>query len=189
MTPKSDEKLPLVELHESEASPSQRSQTTRRQHPLQRRLPGLILVLVLFALFRAAFVVGHHYCPGKHIGPNHTYDDSPSVAGEGKLVNLEAHIMSKCPDAKDCLQMLVLPAMSRVSDKVNFTLSYIGKVDPNSDEVVCMHGGKFSLSQCTCSGSGSSTGAMLRMLSGTETLSHCKSCSHLSFYYTFSAGF
>lgn len=42
------------------------------------------------------------------------------------LVPLEAHIMSKCPDAQECLQMLVLPTMQRVIDKVNFTLSFIG---------------------------------------------------------------
>jgi hypothetical protein len=43
-----------------------------------------------------------------------------------ELVPLEAHIMSKCPDAKDCLKLLVLPTMQKVIDKVNFTLSYIG---------------------------------------------------------------
>jgi hypothetical protein len=42
-------------------------------------------------------------------------------------VALEAHIMSKCPDAKACLQLLVVPAMEKISDKVNFRLSYIGR--------------------------------------------------------------
>ncbi|KAL8817757.1 MAG: hypothetical protein Q9223_003466 [Gallowayella weberi] len=42
------------------------------------------------------------------------------------LVPLEAHIMSKCPDARDCLRDLVVPAMEQVVDKVNFTLSFIG---------------------------------------------------------------
>lgn len=42
-------------------------------------------------------------------------------------VALEAHIMSKCPDAKACLQMLVVPAMEQISDKVDFRLSYIGR--------------------------------------------------------------
>jgi hypothetical protein len=41
-------------------------------------------------------------------------------------VPLEAHIMSKCPDAQDCLSMMVLPTMERMHSKVNFTLSYIG---------------------------------------------------------------
>lgn len=42
-------------------------------------------------------------------------------------VALEAHIMSKCPDAKDCLQKLILPAMEQINDKVDFRLSYIGR--------------------------------------------------------------
>lgn len=55
------------------------------------------------------------------------------------LVPFEAHIMSKCPDAKDCLRSMVLPAMQRVYDKVNFTLSYIGTPTAN-DGVDCKHG-------------------------------------------------
>lgn len=42
-------------------------------------------------------------------------------------IPLEAHIMSKCPDAKDCLQKLVLPAMEHISDKVEFKLSFIAR--------------------------------------------------------------
>lgn len=45
----------------------------------------------------------------------------------GKTIPLDVHIMSKCPDAKDCLQQLVLPAMERISDKVDFQLSFIGR--------------------------------------------------------------
>ncbi|KAJ9669592.1 hypothetical protein H2201_000459 [Coniosporium apollinis] len=55
-------------------------------------------------------------------------------------VPLEAHIMSKCPDARDCLRDLILPTMQNASDKVDFTLSYIGKVYPHGDEVECKHG-------------------------------------------------
>lgn len=44
-----------------------------------------------------------------------------------RRVPLEAHIMSKCPDARDCLHDLVLPAMVNVSNLVDFKLSYIGK--------------------------------------------------------------
>ena len=54
-------------------------------------------------------------------------------------VPLEAHIMSKCPDARDCLRDLVVPAMERVVDAVDFKLSYIGKVD-DDDNIQCMHG-------------------------------------------------
>ena len=42
-------------------------------------------------------------------------------------VPLEAHIMSKCPDARDCLHDMILPAMQNISHKVDFKLSYIGK--------------------------------------------------------------
>jgi cytochrome c-type biogenesis protein CcmH/NrfG len=42
------------------------------------------------------------------------------------LVPLEAHIMSKCPDARDCLRDLIVPAMEKISDKVDFRLSFIG---------------------------------------------------------------
>ncbi|KAJ9613763.1 hypothetical protein H2204_014650 [Knufia peltigerae] len=48
--------------------------------------------------------------------------------------------MSKCPDARDCLRDLILPTMVEVSDKVNFTMSFIGSVDPKSDAVSCKHG-------------------------------------------------
>ena len=51
---------------------------------------------------------------------------APSPKSTPIKVPLEAHIMSKCPDAKDCLKDLVVPAMEKIYDKVNFTLSYIG---------------------------------------------------------------
>ncbi|KAK4450743.1 hypothetical protein QBC34DRAFT_379013 [Podospora aff. communis PSN243] len=54
-------------------------------------------------------------------------------------VPLEAHIMSKCPDARDCLRDLILPAMQKAHDKVNFTLSFIGRPTDN-DGVACKHG-------------------------------------------------
>lgn len=58
---------------------------------------------------------------------------------EKALVPLEAHIMSQCPDAQDCLVDFIVPAMQRISDKVNFTLSFIGDID--EDETVhCKHG-------------------------------------------------
>ncbi|KAK3939867.1 hypothetical protein QBC46DRAFT_386816 [Diplogelasinospora grovesii] len=59
---------------------------------------------------------------------------------QNALVPLEAHIMSKCPDAKDCLRELVLPAMQRVHDKVNFTLSFLGTPTDADDGVACKHG-------------------------------------------------
>lgn len=42
-------------------------------------------------------------------------------------IPLEVHIMSKCPDAQECLQNLILPAMEKISDKVDFRLSFIAE--------------------------------------------------------------
>ncbi|PKS09235.1 hypothetical protein jhhlp_003849 [Lomentospora prolificans] len=65
--------------------------------------------------------------------------DFPISRPARTLVPLEAHIMSKCPDARDCLRDMILPAMQRVHDKVNFTLSFIGTPSSN-DGVACRHG-------------------------------------------------
>lgn len=55
------------------------------------------------------------------------------------LVPLEAHIMSKCPDARDCLRDLIVPAMEQIVDKVDFKLSYIGSIT-NDNTIHCKHG-------------------------------------------------
>ncbi|KAL2264352.1 hypothetical protein VTK26DRAFT_5778 [Humicola hyalothermophila] len=64
----------------------------------------------------------------------------PSTDATSALVPLEAHIMSKCPDAKDCLRDLVVPTMQKAHSKVNFTLSFIGKPTDHDDGVACKHG-------------------------------------------------
>jgi Gamma interferon inducible lysosomal thiol reductase (GILT) len=53
-------------------------------------------------------------------------------------LNFNFHTRSKCPDALECLQQLLVPALSRTTSKVNFTLSYIGTL--SEDGVACMHG-------------------------------------------------
>jgi len=55
-----------------------------------------------------------------------TYYDDYTPVWNGR-VPLEVHMMSKCPDAKDCLHDMILPAMQKVGRKVDFKLSYIGK--------------------------------------------------------------
>ncbi|GFF42195.1 hypothetical protein IFM46972_06787 [Aspergillus udagawae] len=62
------------------------------------------------------------------------------VDSNNNKVLLEAHIMSKCPDARDCLQKLVVPTMVQISDKVDFGLSFIASVSNKSTDVVCKHG-------------------------------------------------
>lgn len=52
--------------------------------------------------------------------------DHPHGASANR-VPFEAHVMSKCPDARGCLQQLVIPAMEQISDKVDFELSFIAK--------------------------------------------------------------
>ncbi|KAK2731974.1 hypothetical protein FQN55_004302 [Onygenales sp. PD_40] len=64
----------------------------------------------------------------------------PVAAGEPKRVPLEAHVMSQCPDARDCLEKLIVPTMVQVHDKVDFRLSFIGTVSNSSSDVACMHG-------------------------------------------------
>ncbi|KAF3482216.1 uncharacterized protein GIQ15_04975 [Arthroderma uncinatum] len=57
-----------------------------------------------------------------------------------KKVPFEAHIMSKCPDAQDCLRQLVVPTMEQVHSKVDFKLSFIGEASNDSSAVSCLHG-------------------------------------------------
>lgn len=66
-----------------------------------------------------AAVVRHPHSPNSQISIF-------SHSNQSTLVPLEAHIMSKCPDARDCLRDLVVPAMEKISDHVNFRLSFIG---------------------------------------------------------------
>ncbi|KAL9126650.1 MAG: hypothetical protein Q9217_004326 [Psora testacea] len=62
-----------------------------------------------------------------------------TVSNATSRVPLEAHIMSKCPDARDCLRDLVVPAMEQVADKVDFKLSYIGSLTEDNT-IHCKHG-------------------------------------------------
>ncbi|KAK3390316.1 hypothetical protein B0H63DRAFT_111046 [Podospora didyma] len=112
-------------------------QRSRSMSPLRRSGPGrgrrALSAVVLFLGFAAIgrFLIWAHAQP--------TETTVLPMVSEHPLVPLEAHIMSKCPDAKDCLKQLVLPAMQRVYDKVNFTLSFIGTPTDN-DGVACKHG-------------------------------------------------
>jgi hypothetical protein len=129
--------------------------SSRRGRPL---LSLALLVLGLYAYY-------YHIRP---LGSNAPIPFRPygiavplqPVQPSSALVPLEAHIMSKCPDARDCLREMVLPAMQKVYDKVNFTLSFIGRyvillvlnkglASPSADTlsrptendgVACMHG-------------------------------------------------
>lgn len=91
-------------------------------------LAPVLLLIMLWSLFRAAFVFNHHYCPGKILSKQTNSEQIIVIDSANRtLIPFEAHIMSKCPDARDCLKDMVVPAMVQISDKVDFKLSYIGR--------------------------------------------------------------
>lgn len=96
-----------------------------------RLLVYIIAIIFAFLIITFAWPVRlSNYYP--HGRPETVRVQSTDVkSNETGLVPLEAHIMSKCPDAKTCLEELVVPAMEQVVDMVNFRLSYIGSVDDN----------------------------------------------------------
>jgi hypothetical protein len=91
----------------------------RRSRPLAIGFAAIALCYFLWTMFTPHFARLNCWvtAPGS---PEHPIISTKNV------VPFEAHIMSKCPDARDCLREMVLPTMQRVYDKVNFTLSYIG---------------------------------------------------------------
>lgn len=50
----------------------------------------------------------------------------PTTSGS---VDIDVFIMSKCPDAKDCVEQLIAPAMTALdfSPKINLNFEYIGR--------------------------------------------------------------
>lgn len=137
MTSSLDEKAQRYTFPDADLAEQHRSPCLRTERPIRRFVPAILLLITLISLFRSTSAATLHNSLQKGLG----HQRPPCPANEDHdLIPLEAHIMSKCPDARDCLQQLVLPAMANVSDKVNFKLSFIGTVDPGSDEVSCMHG-------------------------------------------------
>jgi Gamma interferon inducible lysosomal thiol reductase (GILT) len=130
------------------AAEDQQTTMARRSNSRSQRVLRIVfLALVVTLLMKGLASTFHRYMqPTPRIHPPHqpfqweTQVNSLGVDSSPSNVALEAHIMSKCPDAKYCLEKLVVPVMQRVHEKVNFTLSFIGRLDPNSDAVTCMHG-------------------------------------------------
>lgn len=104
-----------------EARSPLKKETGYKTHLLTRCIPALVVLAATYTLFRSFFVSQHHYTPGAF--PPFTGADDTSHA----KVELEAHGMSRCPDYADCLRQLIVPTMIQVGDKVNFTLSFIGR--------------------------------------------------------------
>jgi hypothetical protein len=116
-----DEKIPIdFAPAEKSVLPSKPLNRPRIKHFLS----AVLLTSVVLLLLRSIFV-----CHGTRTQSKELRRPSGSVQDvmETEKVALEAHIMSKCPDARDCLQQLVVPTMERVSDKVDFKISFIGR--------------------------------------------------------------
>lgn len=143
-----DEKLPQSD----ECSRPTQAPMKPCSRPARRFRPLLVVALVALCFYfyvRPAATFGILPQVTRATPTIYAADTQKAMANTKALVPLEAHIMSKCPDAKDCLRQLVLPTMQRVIDKVNFTLSYIGTPTEN-DGVDCKHGPEeCTLAHCT----------------------------------------
>ena len=118
------------------------------------RIVILFLLTLLIALWHLKDVQSSRYYKQEALVPAPKNVDSQRLSGEVTpsahlsttnstpwKVPLEAHIMSKCPDARDCIVDLIVPVMAGLpSEMVNFTLSYIGQVTDPDDGVDCKHG-------------------------------------------------
>ena len=95
---------------------------------MPRRTQSTLASIVLLALFVVAYVSLSSFNPWKpNLAAPLEQWGKVQPADSKKKIPLEAHIMSKCPDARDCLHDLILPTMQQVEDKVDFTLSFIGQ--------------------------------------------------------------
>lgn len=119
----------------SEQPPSEKMEKPSR--PAQRFRPLLAVAFVCLCVY--VFIRPIASFGALPVTSLHPSLQAPLAVSEHAPIPLEAHIMSKCPDARDCLKNLILPTMMRASDKVNFTLSFIGTPTEN-DGVACKHG-------------------------------------------------
>lgn len=120
-----------------------RARSFRRNRPLLNTIIIAVLIFLVYTFrpFSKYGSVSVSFRGGRTSSAHETDDSASATAAIVKApVPLEAHIMSKCPDARDCLKEMVLPAMMRVNSKVNFTLSFIGKPTDSNDGIACKHG-------------------------------------------------
>lgn len=111
--------------------------------PASSRLRRVLIILLILAI---ALPLGKYLSYSKILdvhpifGTRHPHNlsllntQTDSRMNQTELVPLEVHIMSKCPDARDCLRDLIVPTMERVSDEVDLKLSFIGRWVGGSDE-------------------------------------------------------
>jgi len=128
------EKLPVFD-----PPPAQVRAPCCRRSKRRRILPVLLLAIIglIYLTPLDPTVARLRHLAQDKLQPSHY---STSRIEDVTKVPLEAHIMSKCPDARDCLREMIVPAMEQIEDLVDFRLSIIGKLDPEDDSVHCMHG-------------------------------------------------
>ncbi|KAM4056768.1 gamma interferon inducible lysosomal thiol reductase (GILT) domain-containing protein [Hirsutella rhossiliensis] len=103
--------------------------------PTRTRPVVRLLLLLVFIVAVGFYTVARPFAWHPSFAP---VADGGALKKSG-LVPLEAHIISKCPDTRDALRQLILPAMQQVHDKVDFKLNYIGTPTAN-DGIECKHG-------------------------------------------------
>ena len=131
-----DEKL-AYRAHPSPPCPSISTSTSAsiptmnrsRNRPSQRVLYFYLLALLITSLllYHIEFLAPVIRSDKDYVHPSSSIDYIKGSSNETSRVALEAHVMSKCSDARDCLRDLVVPAMEKIGDKVDFQLSFIGE--------------------------------------------------------------
>lgn len=110
------------------ASPSSPPQDRLFSRISRRLLAILLLGLAVFVTVDWLGIVPGFKCLFGHHGERTTHGDGDgTVDNDSNKVSLETHVMSKCPDARYCLQQLVVPAMEQIGDKVDFKMSFIAR--------------------------------------------------------------
>lgn len=94
---------------------------------LSAGLCSLLLLKTGLPVTPMALIWRNHGALLNHQLPQVLPDVTRIMSDNVTKVPLEAHVMSKCPDARDCLRDFVVPAMEAIVDKVDFRLSFIGE--------------------------------------------------------------
>ena len=124
-----DEKL-AYSSHPSTNTPISMSTMIRPHSRPSRRVVSFYIVALLFCsllLYHIEVLTPVIRSDNNYLHPATSPNDLQISSNETVRVALEAHIMSKCPDARACLRDLVVPAMEKIGDKVEFQLSFIGE--------------------------------------------------------------
>ena len=93
---------------------------------------SIIVIIILFTSHISppprtlAYHFIRHYPPGRPGVGKQQPLEAQSFTADTK-VPLEIHIMSKCPDATDCLELLIAPALEEIEPLVDFQMSFIGR--------------------------------------------------------------